>query len=143
MLALLFTSFVYAGTSDPRLHGCWFGAVANGKIEIVLSKNKKIADALWFDDGQPRLLADLSCTNKLPVSCTLSDDGGKFELRMAKKTQARMKFKGQFVRDLENEEPRVAIRAGTEESMINLVKMSESRCQEETKELFKIFGVGP
>jgi hypothetical protein len=143
MLSLLFISLVHAGTADSRIQGCWFGATPSGKVELVLSKNKKVADALWFDDGKPKLLADLSCTNELPVTCTLGDDGGKFELRLAKKTQARMKFNGQLVRDLEAEEPRVAIRADSKESAINLVKMSASRCREETEKLFKIFGVGP
>jgi hypothetical protein len=143
MLALLFTGLVHAGTTDSRLQGCWLGEAPSGKVELVLSKNKKIADALWFDDGKPRLLADLSCTNKLPVTCTLSDDGGKFQLRLAKKAQARMKFTGQLVREEDGEESRVAIRAGTGDSTITLVKMSDSKCREETKRLFEIFGVGP
>ena len=141
MLALLFSSLVHAAPTDPQIQGCWFGAVATGKVEIVLSNTKKIADALWFDDGNSRVLADLSCSNKLPVTCTLEDDGGQFELRLAKKSRARMKFNGQL--NLESgDEQRVAIRQGTQESAANLVKMPDSKCQEKKQELFKIFGVG-
>lgn len=136
-------SLVYAGTAPSKIQGCWSGETSSGKVELVLSKDKKVADGLWFDDGQTRLLADLSCSNKIPVTCALGDDGGKFELRPVDKIRMRMKFRGRIASDTAGEEPRIVIRKGPEDATINLVKMSELRCREETRKLFELFGVGP
>lgn len=139
MLSLLLT-FAAAAT-DAKIQGCWSGEVSGGTLEIILSQDPKVADAAWFDDGGKRLLADLSCSKKLPVRCAIEDDGGSFELRL--NPSLRMYYRGHFARVASDAGDRLALKDGKAKTTAILKRIPEKDCREKTKELFIIFGVGP
>lgn len=140
MLSLLLT-FAFAAT-DVKVQGCWRGQVSGGTIEIILSKNPEVADAAWFDDGKgQRLLADLSCSKKLPARCAIEDDGGSFSLDF--KRSMRMNYRGRFARVATDAGERLALEKGKVETSTVLEKIADKECSEKTGELLKIFGLGP
>lgn len=142
MLSLLFTYALAFATTDTKIRGCWRGEVSGGRIEIILSKNPDVADAAWFDDGKGRrLLADLSCSKKLPARCAIEDDGGSFNLDF--KRSLRMNYRGRFARVATDAGDRLALEKGRVETSTLLEKIADKECSEKTEELLKIFGVGP
>lgn len=109
-------------------------------MELILSQDPKVADAVWFYDGGTKLLANIHCSRKQPVICAIEDDGGKFNLQMNRKL--RMSYRGRFVRVTADGGDRLALEKGKSDSSV-LRKVSDDDCREKTKELFKIFGLGP
>ena len=140
MLSLLVT-FAFAAT-DPKIQGCWRGEVSGGKLELILSKNPKVADAAWFDDGrEKRLLADISCDKKLPAKCAIEDDGGSFDLQL--KRSLRMSYRGRFARVAADGGDRLALEKGERQISAVLDKIPDKECAVKTEELLRIFGEGP
>ncbi len=140
LILLLATAFAL-----PTEPACWRGALKDGAtIEVVLTGDKSVADALWLIRGKTRILADISCAGSRPLNCTLSDDGGKFELRSAKRGLGQIKFEGELKIDNENpDEARIEIRPGPDTKRVNAVLLPDDICKDKVKELHKIFGVGP